>query len=165
MEPHALSVSCQRIHPLGGFDAELWVSDLPRISVGPWLSMRGRLGEIHGRARDCQFSRLSHTHTHQEPLIRSRPSKPNQRKGQNEKFMNFAYFCEFWCFSIGKRARFTLNFCSGMPPWKVHELAFLWFGLPGPLLNLLMGLFLVDCFRGNSQEGKRPIKGFGKTTH
>ena len=27
-----------------------------------------------------------------------------------------------------------MNFCSGMPLRKVHELAFLWFGLPGPLL-------------------------------
>ena len=67
--------------------------------------------------------------------IRSRPSKPNQRKSQNEKFMDFAHFCEFWCFSLGKQARFTLNFCSGMPLRKAHELAFLWFGLPGPLLN------------------------------
>ena len=48
---------------------------------------------------------------------RSRPGKPNQRKGQNEKFMNFAHFCEFWCFSLGKQARFTSNFCSGMP-WE-----------------------------------------------
>ena len=67
--------------------------------------------------------------------IRSRPGKPNQRKGQNEKFMNFAHFCEFWCFSLGKQARFTLNFCSGMPLRKVHELTLLWFGLPGPLLR------------------------------
>ena len=29
-------------------------------------------------------------------LFRSRPGKPNQRKGQNEKFLNFAHFCEFW---------------------------------------------------------------------
>ena len=50
--------------------------------------------------------------------------------------MNFVHFCEFWCFSLGKQARFTLHFCSGMPLWKVHELAFLWFGLPGPLLIL-----------------------------
>ena len=49
--------------------------------------------------------------------------------------MNFAHFCEFWCFSFGKQARFTLNFCSGMAPGKVHELAFLWFGLPGRLLK------------------------------
>ena len=48
-------------------------------------------------------------------FLRSRPGKPNQRKGQNEKFMNFAHFCEFWCFSLGKQARFTLNLCSGMP--------------------------------------------------
>ena len=59
--------------------------------------------------------------------LRSRPGKPNQRKGQNKKFMNFAHFCEFWCFSLGKQARFTLNFCSGMRLRKVHELTF--FGL------------------------------------
>ena len=70
-------------------------------------------------------------------FIRSRPGKPNQRKHQNEKFMNFAHFCEFWCLSSGKQARFTLNFCSGMPLRKVHELTFLWFGLPGPLLNFV----------------------------
>ena len=68
-------------------------------------------------------------------FLRSRPGKPNQRKGQNEKFTNFAHFCEFWCLSLGKQARFTLNFCSGMPPGKVHELTFLRFGLPGPLLS------------------------------
>ena len=60
-------------------------------------------------------------------IIRSRPGKPNQRKGQNEKFMNFAHFCEFWCFSL---AIHISNFCSGMPLRKVHELTFfLWFGL------------------------------------
>ena len=82
-----------------------------------------------------------------DPSIRSRSGKPNQIKGQNEKFMNFAHFCEFWCFSLGKQARFTLNFCSGMPLRKVHELTFLWFGLPGPLLILCRG----KTFR-NSQE-------------
>ena len=35
-------------------------------------------------------------------FFRSRPGKPNQREGQNEKLMNFAHFCEFWCFSLGK---------------------------------------------------------------
>ena len=48
-----------------------------------------------------------------------------------EKFMNFAHFLKFWCFSLGQQARFTSNFCSGLPPEKVHELAFRWFGLPG----------------------------------
>ena len=62
-------------------------------------------------------------------FVRSRPGRPNQRKGQNEKFRNFAHACEFWCFSsFGKKVRFTSNFCSRLPPGKVHELAFLWFG-------------------------------------
>ena len=74
------------------------------------------------------FSPLSKGSNQESP----RQTKP--KKGQNEKFMNFALFCEFWCFSLGKQARFTLNFCSGMPLRKVHELTFLWFGLPGPLL-------------------------------
>ena len=67
--------------------------------------------------------------TTRSPPIRSRPGKPNQRKCQNEKFMNFAHFCEFWRFSLEKQARFTLNFCSGMPLRKVHELTFflVWF--------------------------------------
>ena len=59
--------------------------------------------------------------------------------------MNFTHFCEFWCFSLGKQARFTLNVCSGMPLRKVHEPTFLWFGLPGPLLILLIctAFFLI----------------------
>ena len=63
-------------------------------------------------------------------IIRSRPGKPNQRKGQNEKFMNFAHFsCEFWCFFLRKTSTIHIsNFCSGMPLRKVHELTFLWFG-------------------------------------
>ena len=47
--------------------------------------------------------------------------------------MNFAHFREFWCFSLGKTSTIHIsNFCSGMPLRKVHELTFLWFGLPGP---------------------------------
>ena len=84
-------------------------------------------------------------------LFRSRPGKPNQRKGQNEKFMNFAHFREFWCFSLGKQARFTLNFCSGMPLRKVHEPAFLWFGLPGPLLICAI---IVAVHHAHSRSGK-----------
>ena len=79
---------------------------------------------------------LSHQCRTKFGYFRSRPGKPNQRKGQNEKFMNFAHFCEFWCVSLGKQARFTLNFCSGMPLWKVHELTDLWLGLPGPPLSI-----------------------------
>ena len=45
----------------------------------------------------------------QQTQIMSRPGKPNQKKGQNEKFMNFAYLYEFWCLSLGKQARFTFR--------------------------------------------------------
>ena len=87
--------------------------------------------------------------------VRSRPGKPNHKKGQNEKFMNFAHFCEFLRFSLGKQARFTLNFCCGMPLRKVHELAFLWFGLPGPLL---IGRSAGVCATNNGDVDKSPEK-------
>ena len=51
--------------------------------------------------------------------------------------MNSAHFCELWWFSLGKQARFTYpTFVPECPLRKVHELTFLWFGLPGPLLIL-----------------------------
>ena len=71
--------------------------------------------------------------------------------------MNFAHFCEFWCFSLGKQGRFTLNFCSGMPLRKVHELTFLWFGLPGPLLRKVLPQISPDIshqrFSGRARFG------------
>ena len=43
-----------------------------------------------------------------------------------------------------------LNFCSGMPLRKVHELTFLWFGLPGPLLRKISPKFFrPNFFRGH----------------
>ena len=72
-------------------------------------------------------------------MVRSRPGKPNQRKGPKRKVhTNFALFlCGFWCCSLGKQAQFTnSNFCSGIPLRNVHELTFLWFGLPRPLLTV-----------------------------
>ena len=68
-----------------------------------------RHGPSWATQSSTNFFQVSHN-------IRSRPGKPNQRKDQNRKFMNFAHFCEFWCFSLGKQAQFTLNVCSGMPP-------------------------------------------------
>ena len=38
-----------------------------------------------------EWSKLQH-------FIRSPPGKPNQRKGQNKKFMNLAHFCELVSF-------------------------------------------------------------------
>ena len=64
------------------------------------------------------------------------PANQTKERAKTKSSYEFRPFlCEFWCFSLGKRARFTLNFCSGMPLGKVHKLTFLWFGLPGPLLN------------------------------
>ena len=68
-------------------------------------------------------------------LILSGVAPANQTKKRAKTKVNDSFrpfLCEFWCFSLGKQARFTLNFCSGMPLWKVHELTFLWFGLPRP---------------------------------
>ena len=89
------------------------------------------------------------------------PANQTKERAKKEKFMNFAHFCEFWCFSLGKQARFTSNFCSAMPPGKVHELAFLWFGLSGRLLILFLGFsVLKGRLRPWSQtmvsEGARP---------
>ena len=70
-------------------------------------------------------------------LARQRVAPANQTKERAKTksswispfFVNSGVF-----FLLGKQARFTLNFCSGLPLRKVHELAFLWFGLPRPLL-------------------------------
>ena len=87
--------------------------------------------------------------------IRSRPGKPNQRKGQNEKFMNFAHSCEFWWFPLEKQVRFTSNFCSGWPRGKVHEVAFLWFGLPGRLLMKFISQRRALLIEGRQEGFKR----------
>ena len=38
------------------------------------------------------------------------------------------------------------NLCSGMPLWKVHELTFLWFGLPGQKILNLVCPFLIPPY-------------------
>ena len=103
---------------------------MPRRCPGDlWAPPKGPRhikNSMHSGITICEFTTCRDSLL--KMCIRSRPGKPYQRKGQNEKFMNFAHFCEFWCFSLGKQARFTLNFCSGMPLRKVHELIFLvWF--------------------------------------
>ena len=65
-----------------------------------------------------------------------RVSTIQESPGTKRKLHEFRPFL-LWIlvFFLGKQAQFTLNFCSGMPLGKIHELAFLWFGLPGWLLN------------------------------
>ena len=71
-------------------------------------------------------------------LVRSSPQQTKPKKGPKRKVHEFLLFCEFWCFFSRKTSTIHIsNFCSGMPPRKVHELTFLWFGLPGPLLTAL----------------------------
>ena len=71
------------------------------------------------------------------PKSQESPRQTKPKKGPKRKVHELRpFFCEFWCFSLGKQARFTLNFCSSMPPGKVHELAVLWFGLLGWLLKI-----------------------------
>ena len=50
--------------------------------------------------------------------FRSRPGKPKQRKGQNEKFMNFAHFCEFWCFFLSKTSTIHIELLFRNAPVK-----------------------------------------------
>ena len=66
-------------------------------------------------------------------------------------------------FFLGKASTIhKLNFCSGMPLRKVHELTFLWFGLPGPLLrfrstrngsNPFLPIATLDPFFSGLQKG------------
>ena len=56
------------------------------------------------------------------------------------------------------------NFCSGMPLRKVHELTFLWFGLPGPLLSVAMPLsHCVSVFKTRVFAHLRSFSYMGKT--
>ena len=63
-------------------------------------------------------------------------------------------------FFFRKQAQFTSNFGSSLPPWKVHEPTFLWFGLPGPLLRK-GGLEKGVCikFSGKKKEPKPKLFG------
>ena len=42
-----------------------------------------------------------------------------QNKGRKRKVHEFHPFCEFWCFSTGKQARFTSKFGSNSPGGKL----------------------------------------------
>ena len=70
--------------------------------------------------------------------------------------MNFAHFCvNSGVFFLRKTSTIHIsNFCSGMPLRKVHELTFLWFGLPGPLL-----IFLPRQRSGTCLQNSRDIPG------
>ena len=60
-------------------------------------------------------------------LAQESPRQTKPKKGPKRKVHELRPFLWIQVFSLGKQARFTLNFCSGMPLGKVHELTF--FGL------------------------------------
>ena len=63
------------------------------------------------------------------------PANQTKERAKTKSSWISPTFANSGVFPLEKQARFTLNFCSGMPLRKVHELTFLWFGLPGPLLK------------------------------
>ena len=81
------------------------------------------------------FRAQVHFFSRQSGVAPANQTKERAKTKSSYEFRPCPFFCEFWCFPLGKHARFTLNFCSGMPLRRVHELTFLWFGLPGPLLR------------------------------
>ena len=69
-------------------------------------------------------------------FCRLNSAKKTKERAKTKSSWISPIFVNSGVFSLGKQARFTLNFCSGMPLRKIHELTFLWFGLPGPLLKV-----------------------------
>ena len=60
------------------------------------------------------------------------PPQTKPKKGPKRKVHEFRPFLWIPVFFLRKTSTIhTLNFCSRMPLRKVHELTFLWFGLPG----------------------------------
>ena len=53
--------------------------------------------------------RLYETKFEQCQMVVFWPRQTKPKKAPKRKFMNFAHFCEFWCFSLGKQARFTFR--------------------------------------------------------
>ena len=107
----------------------VWARNPQKVSQ---RSSRPLTPECHKSAEKVQKdSKECQKCVNQESLRQTKP-----KKGAKRKVHEFRPFCEFWCFFLGKTSTIHIsNFCSGMSLRKVHELAFLWFGLPGPLLS------------------------------
>ena len=62
-------------------------------------------------------------------IFQESPQQTKQRKGQNIKFMNFAYFCEFWCFSLRKTSTIHIELLFRNTPKKSSwtDLSLVWF--------------------------------------
>ena len=91
-------------------EAIQWMRGLVRMSIGKATQWRGSGHSLNSWTMKT------------EKLLSSSPSR------KSALFSILVFFCR-------KTSTIHIsNFCSGMFVWKVHELTFLWFGLPGPLL-------------------------------
>ena len=87
---------CWGVLGLRGSGGPVGVSKISNLKS---LEKEGKTGEKARKIGKKEKSKEIEKSKDQE----CRPGKPNQRKGQNEKFMNFALFlCEFWCFFLRK---------------------------------------------------------------
>ena len=99
------------------------------------------------------------------PLTGVAPANQTKDRAKTESSWISPTFVNSGVFSLGRQARFTSNFCSSLPPGKVHELAFLWFGLPGWLLTLTKGVNLHHLnLRGMCCQGLSHQDSWLKTT-
>ena len=69
------------------------------------------------------------------PFSQESPRQTKPKKGPKRKVHEFRPFLWILVFFLRKTSTIHIsNFSSGAPLRQVHELTFLWFGLPGPLL-------------------------------
>ena len=90
-------------------------------SAGGWPLLRVRWGLVSVRVRrgsargSFGFGKggLLEKGSFQKSGVAPLQTKP--KKGPKRKVHEFRPFCEFWCFSLGKQTRFTLNFVPECP--------------------------------------------------
>ena len=104
---------------------------------------------------DCEISSKLERTCRQIWVQESCPGKLKPNKGtitkSSSKFE--AHFCEFWCFSLGKQARFTSNFCSGFSPREKFMNFGLFFGLVCRGDGLMgVDFSLCQCLGGREAE-------------
>ena len=77
---------------------------------------------------------------HTDPPFQESPRQTKPKKGPKRKVHEFRPFLWILVFFLGKTSTIHIEFLFRNAPGKIHELAFLWFGLPGPLLTILCRL-------------------------
>ena len=146
--------------------------------MGPWNPVveppdscfcEGRLREIQGISVGIsQRNGLRGGGAKRAEVRGVAPANQTKKRARTRSSWISPIFVNSGVFSLGKPARFTSNFCSCLPPGKVHELAFLWFGLPGWLLSEVRGIksrFPVGCLLVRFPPTLRPTLSGDLTKH